>query len=302
MSETLEPRKVEKPFLERWVLTTLALLLRSPVSFGAAVALVAISDLFCTEIVPTAFIDAGWTLVVGSLLLPSFWIFLSLLSRRSDRGFGRSELLQHAASRSVWGGGLLPGCLLAGAGWLLHWALPGSRLLADFVGSYTWNCLLLIAPLGVCYFPLMALAPGLGVVDACQLSKKASRLNSEWVIVLFITALSLTADAFARAGPVGDIVSAAILVFIGVFNYVAYRDIFERRTDYATESVLAFQRRKSLRPTRARPLKGPRPAASPRPPRGPWMDWSRTSLEPQSEAHFPSLRASIQRIVGRNVK
>ncbi len=275
MSETLEPRKVEKPFLGRWVMTALALLVRSPASFGAAVALLAISGLLGTEIVPARLIDAGWTLVVGSLLLPVIWVVLSLLSRRSDRALGRSELLQHAASRTAWGGGLLPGCVLASAGWLLHWALSGSPVLAGFVGSCTWNCAVLVAALGVCYFPLMALVPGLTVLDACQLSKKASRLNGEWMIVLFVVALSLTADGFARAGPVGEIVSAAIVIFIGVFNYVAYRDIFERRTDYATESVFAFEPRRSLRPARPRPSNGPRPEGTPRPRSGPWMDWSR---------------------------
>ena len=241
-------------------------------SFGAAVALVAISDLLGTEVVPASLVDTGWTLVVGSLLLPCYWIVLSLLSRRSDRDFGFSVLLQHMASRRLWGGGLLPGCLLASVGWLLRRALPGSPFLVDFIGSYTWNCLLLVAPLGVCYFPLMALAPGLTIGDACQLSKKASRLNGEWLIVLFVAALSLTADGFARAGPAGDIVSAAILVFIGVFNYVVYRDIFERRTEYAAEAVIAFQPRKSLTPATGRPGNGPRPASRPRPPSGPWMD------------------------------
>lgn len=273
MSETLEPRKVEKPFLGRWVFTTLALLVRSPVSFGAAVAVVAIASLLDAEVVPASLIEAGWTLAAGSLLLPLLWVVSSLLARRSDRDFRRSELLQHAASSSVRGGGLLPGCLLASMGWLLHWALSGSPILADFVGSYMWSCLLLVGPLGVCYFPLMALAPGLTVLESCQLSKRASRLNGEWVIVFFIAVLSLTADAFTRAGPAGDIVSAAILVFIGVFNYVAYRDIFERRADYAAQSALAFQPRRSLPPARPRPLKGPRPAGTPLPPRGSWMDW-----------------------------
>lgn len=278
MSETLEPRKVERPFLGRWVVTALALLLRSPVSFGAAVALLAIFSLLGTGMVPARLIDAGWTLVAGSLLLPLFWVVLSLLARRSDRAVGRSELLQHASSRSVWGGGLLPGCLLASAGWLLHWTLWASPFVANFIGSYTWNCLLLIAPLGVCYFPLMALAPGLTVLEACQLSQKASRLNGEWIIVLFVAALSLTADAFARASPGGDIISAAILVFIAVFNYVAYRDIFERRTDYATESVFAFRPRRSLPPATPLPPDGPRPPGRPRPPSGPWVDSACVSL------------------------
>lgn len=242
MSETLEPRQVDKPFLARWVKTTFALLVSSPATFGAAIVLLATFDLVGSDILPARLIDAGFTIVLGALLLPVFWISLSLLSRQSDRAFRRSDLLQHAASKGVWAGGLLTGCLLASASWLLHLALSASPVLADYAGSCTWNCLLLVAPLGVCYFPLMALAPGLTVIEACQLSKKASRLNGEWMILVFVGALSLAADGIARALPAGGIVTAAILVFIGVFNYVAYRDIFERRADYATESVFAGAR------------------------------------------------------------
>lgn len=78
MSETREPRKVEKPFLGRWVVTALSLLVRSPASFGAVVVLLAIAELLCTYIVPVPLIDTGSTLVVGALLLPAFWIVLSL--------------------------------------------------------------------------------------------------------------------------------------------------------------------------------------------------------------------------------
>jgi hypothetical protein len=277
MSETLEPREVDKPFLGRWVMTALALLGRSPLSFCAAVALLAIVDLLCTYVVPSRLIDAGMTLVAGALLLPVFWIVLSLLSRQSDRAFGRSELLQHAVSRHAWNGRLLPGCLLASGNWLLHWALSASPVLAGLIGSYTWSCLFLVVPLGVCYFPLIALAPGLTMLEACQLSRKASRLNGEWIIILFVAALSLAADGFARAAPVGEIVSAAILVFIGVFNYVAYLDIFERRLDHARQLVFA------ARPSRALPVKGPRPPPlpeKPRPSSGTWVDRS----QPKSTA------------------
>lgn len=269
MSETLEPRRVEKPFLERWVRATLALLARSPATFGAAVAALAIIDLFYIDVVPQRLIDAGSSLIVGALLLPVFWIAMSLLSRRSDRGLDRSALLDLAASRHIWACGLLPGCVLAGANCLLHWALSASPAYADIIGSYTLNCLLLVSPLGVCYFPLVALSPGLSMSEACQLSKKASRLNGEWGIVIFVTALSLAPDAFARAVPAGLIVTAVFLVFIGVFNYVAYLDIFERRVNYAVQPVFAARRR------RAPALKGPPPPPPPerpRPPTGPWVD------------------------------
>lgn len=249
MSETLQPRQVDKPFLARWVRTTFALLAGSPTTFGAAIALLATFDVVGSDVLPARLLYAGFTIVVGALLLPVFWILLSLLSRQSDRAFGRSDLLRYVAYRGVWVGGLLTGCLLASASWLLHRALSANPVLADYAGSCTWNCLLLVAPLGVCFFPLIALAPGLTVIEAFQLSKKASRLNGEWMILVFVGALSLAADGIARALPAGAIVTAAILVFIGIFNYVAYRDIFERRADYATESVLA-----AARPRRQRRL------------------------------------------------
>ncbi|MGH8288031.1 MAG: hypothetical protein ACREV7_03265 [Steroidobacteraceae bacterium] len=298
MSETLEPRQVEKPFLGRWVGTTLALLARSPIAFGAAVALLAILDLFYTDVVPERLVSAGLTLIVGALLLPAFWIVMSALSRHSDRALGRSELLQLAASTRLWGGGLLPGCLLAGVNCVLHWAFPANPVIAGVIGSYTLNCLLLLAPLGVCYFPLLALAPGLTMIDACRLSKKAVRLNDEWIIVMFVAALSLAPDVFAREVPAGVIVTAAFLVFIGVFNYVAYRDIFERRLDYAAQRVFAARPRKALAPKRPR---SPPPPERPRPPTGPWVDleyrgsWRCPRRRPGSTASpSPACRTSQQ--------
>ena len=70
MSEALEPRQVERPFLGRWVRTTFALLAGSPTTFGAAVALLAIFDLLYIDVAPQPLIEAGLTLVVGTLLLP----------------------------------------------------------------------------------------------------------------------------------------------------------------------------------------------------------------------------------------
>lgn len=272
MSETLEPRRVEKPFLGRWIRATFALLAKSPATFGAAVALLSILDLFYIDVVPARLIEASLTLLVGALLLPVFWIVMSLVSRQADRALDRSEVPRLAVSRHVWVSGLLPGCLLAAVNCLLHWTLPPGSAYADVIGSYTLNFLLLVGPLGVCYFPLMALAPGLTIFEACQLSKKASRLNSEWIVVIFITALSAIPDVFGQAVPLGLIVTAALLVFIGVFNYVAYLDIFERRVDYAAQRVFA------ARWGRAPALKGPRrpplPPERPRPPTGPWVDRS----------------------------
>lgn len=254
MSVTLEPRKVEKPFLFRWVRSTCLLILASPVTFVAVIALLALLHLTASELASMPLIEhTGVILAVGLLLLPVLWIALSVLARRSDRPMSHSELRAQLLGARVWGGGLLPGCLLACASWLVRWALARSGAVADVVGSNIWNTLLIVVPLGVCYCPLMGLAPGLSVADACLLSRAASRMNDGWVIVLFVAILSLIADGLQRAGVQPGLVGASFLVFIGVFSYVAYRDIFERRVDYAPQPVVA-RLRKAVPAGRAYPL------------------------------------------------
>jgi hypothetical protein len=61
----------------------------------------------------------------------------------------------------------------------------------------------------------------LPIVGAWQLSRKASRLNGQLVVVLFVAVLSLAAEAFARAGPAGETGTAVIGVFLGVFTLFA---------------------------------------------------------------------------------
>jgi hypothetical protein len=117
----------------------------------------------------------------------------------------------------------------------------------------------------------MALAPGLTLIEAGQLSRKASRLNDEWTIVIFVTLLSLVPDAFSHAVPIGVIVTAAFLVFIGVFIYIAYLDIFERRLDYAAQRVFAVRRGRALAP-KGHPQPRPPPPERPQPPTRPWVD------------------------------
>jgi hypothetical protein len=242
MSETLKPREVEKPFLGRWVRTTFALLLGSPVTFGTVIAVLATADWLAAQIIRSRILDSGATVVASTLLLPLLWIVLGVLARQSDRPVARAELLQHLLDRRVRGGGL-PGCLLASVSGVVHWALEANPVAADLICSSTWNTLLLVLTLGVCYCPLMALAPGISVIEASQLSRSASRLNGEWGIVIFIGALALAADALARTTPVAQVVTAAFLVFTGVFNYVAYCDIFERRAEYATQPLAVRLRR-----------------------------------------------------------
>jgi hypothetical protein len=247
MSEALEPREVEKPFLGRWLMMTLGLLLGAPVTFGVSIALVATISLLAARL-PTILLDTGIVLVTSVLLLLPLWTVLGLLARHAERSPGRTELL-HRMARGVVGASV-PACPLACVSWLVHWALAGSPAIAGVIGSLTWDTLLVVLPLGVCFCPLVALGSGLSVVDTYHLSRKASRLNGEATIVAFMAGLAALADWLAWVLPAAALITAAFLVFTGVFCYVAYRDIFERKTERAAQPVLA-------RPGRRVPVRRP---------------------------------------------
>ncbi|HXN10818.1 MAG TPA: hypothetical protein VN859_06210, partial [Steroidobacteraceae bacterium] len=47
----------------------------------------------------------------------------------------------------------------------------------------------------------------------------------------FVAAIAIAGVAVATALPLFGLTNAALLVFLGILNYVAYRDIFERRSE-----------------------------------------------------------------------
>lgn len=58
-------------------------------------------------------------------------------------------------------------------------------------------------------------------------------------MMLFVGITALTADAISSVVPAYGMPMAATIVFLGVFNYVAYRDIFKRRSGNLPKAVVS---------------------------------------------------------------
>jgi hypothetical protein len=109
----------------------------------------------------------------------------------------------------------------------------------QFIESIAANVLITCIFVGLCYFPLLVLGPELSPRDARYLSKKASQINGELVTWIFVSIVAVGANAVASVAPAYGMTAAAFLVFLGVFNFVAYRDIFERRDANLPKAVAA---------------------------------------------------------------
>jgi len=98
---------------------------------------------------------------------------------------------------------------------------------------------------GPCYFPLLVLVSKVPPLHARHLSRKASDINGWIVIMMLILILDLGAIALASVVPAYGMTTAAFLVFFGVLNYVAYRDIFERRSASHPKEVVGLKLRQT---------------------------------------------------------
>ena len=57
--------------------------------------------------------------------------------------------------------------------------------------------------------------------------------------MVFVAIMALTSKTLASAFPVYGMATGSILVFLGVFSYVAFRDIFEGRASKLPKLVAA---------------------------------------------------------------
>lgn len=208
MNAFLEPQRVEKPYLMRWLRCTVGLILRSPVRFGVVSAVARGAD------------DARMTRIALTAL-----------------GRGR-----------IWANCLVAGAGVAALSWLAAWLAGGIGGGAPKDGSYMQHpgalvdslgmgVVLIVVFLGLCYFPLVAFAPNLSAREARRLSHRASAINEPLVVLLFIGTLALCAYVLSLILPLWGMTMAVCIVFIGVVNYVAYRDIFERRSQNLPKAV-----------------------------------------------------------------
>jgi hypothetical protein len=244
MSDCLEPREVEKPFIGRWLRVTLQLLVRSPIRFGVVIALLGCLDRAAVDAASGYVLDKEWVDRLGRVLLPIVWLLVSAIARGADDASQTWTALASFATRRVWKAAVIIGVELAVLSWVIAWLFGGmGRLLShpkptgylrqpgQFLDSIELSVTLFSVALGLCYFPLVLLWAEVSRKEALWLAKKASDINGRILIPCFIGVLAICADSLARVVPAYGMTTAFFLVFLGTLNYVAYRDIFERRSE-----------------------------------------------------------------------
>jgi hypothetical protein len=250
MSATLEPREVEKPFARRWLRATLALFLRSPFRFAILIALLGCLDTSAVNFANAYFVEKVWVDRLGIAALPPLWLLVSAVARGADENNLTWQTLSRLGRRSVWIGALSAGIPMAALSWFFHSIFHGLGAAAahnppaylrhqgDFLASVEASVVLMVCSLGLTYCPLLALVPGLSASDAHSLSHKADKINGFVTVLTMTTILAIGAIYLASVIPAYGMTTAAFLVIFGVLNYVAYRDIFERRSENLRQNTV----------------------------------------------------------------
>jgi hypothetical protein len=253
MNATLDPREVDKPFVQRWLRAALALLIRSPFRFGILIAVLGCLDTSAMNLANGYVIERVWVDRLGMITLPLLWVFVSAIVRGADDGGRTWEALSNLRRRSVWMGALSVGVGMVALSWFVYSLFSGFGALAtrnphpylqhqgDLLSSIEAGVMLIVSAGGLTYCPLLALVPEISASHARSLSKKAERINGLITIVTMTGILVIGAIYLTSALPAYGMTTAAFLVFFGVLNYVAYRDMFERRDENLPKQVMALQ-------------------------------------------------------------
>jgi hypothetical protein len=220
----------------RWLRMTLRLMVRAPIRFSIAILLLGCLDALVLHLLPNA-IPGRWAHRLGMLLLPLAWVLMAALARGADNSKQNWSALGSFLRPTVWMATLAIGLGLIALDIVIQQLLfPGfdwhdekirSGRILDLTSAQAW---MVTAAGGICFFPLLVLEPALTFQEALRLSKSASEINGRkeirWLILglLFVAAIS---EMFV---PAFGLTIAAWIVFTGVLNYVAYRDIFERQS------------------------------------------------------------------------
>ncbi|MGB6450856.1 MAG: hypothetical protein WBE92_08900 [Steroidobacteraceae bacterium] len=244
MNGTLDPRSVERPFIGRWLRATGALLLRSPLRFGFVIALLGWFDTAIGSALQDFRVQELWVDRVGLVILPLVWLLVCALARGADDPSQSRTALVALLHKRLWiavgtGMGILLALVIAIQGILLGlsdlfstWTdRPVPWHPGQFVGALTVNVVLLIAAFEPCYFPLLLMGGELTNSDARYLSRRAAELNSRELVWFLICISLICANSLASILPAFGLTESAFLVAAGIFNYIAYRDIFERRPE-----------------------------------------------------------------------
>ncbi|MEJ0006155.1 MAG: hypothetical protein WDM77_07135 [Steroidobacteraceae bacterium] len=243
MNATLEPREVERPFRKRWLRMTWQLFVRSPIRFGILIALLGWIDTTAVNLAYGFVVPRVWVDRVGMLCLPLLWVIVSAVARGADDHRQTWTALHELTRWRLWSKALMPGAVLIACSIVIFFVL---QILFDFpapahplaysqkpgalLQTVAAQSFILSVAFGICYAPLLVFWPQLSFKETEKLSRSASALNNRSQINWLIIAL-LGVGLPLELVPTYGMGEAALLVFMGALNYVAYRDIVERRDE-----------------------------------------------------------------------
>jgi hypothetical protein len=227
----------------RWIRTTLQLTLRAPVRFSIAILLLGCLEAFLFRLLPNA-IPGRWPARLGMLLLPLAWVLIAALARGADNSLQNWKALRSLTRPTVWVAALVIGLglvaldiaidllLFPGVHWRNEKLRPG-RLL-DSTAAQAW---MVMTAAGICFFPLLVLEPALSFREAWRFARSATEINGRRTISWLMVGMLFVGALLGLFVPAFGLTTAAWIVFVGVLNYVAYRDIFERQSTNLPEAV-----------------------------------------------------------------
>ena len=214
----------------------LQLLHRAPLRFGAAVALLALLDATAVKWLQGVVVLKIWIEWLGMLALPFAWAFVSAVARGADDRRYTWRAFDGFLRPRLWAGIFVAGACVASLNWIaasllltkgaasVHYANRSGQLLTTWGGQY----FIVYACFGVCFLPLLVSVPQLSVLEARRLSDRAAEINDRREFLKLQLVVGLLGVVLSLVPSFG-VTAAAWVVFMGILNYVAYRDIFERR-------------------------------------------------------------------------
>jgi|HubBroStandDraft_5_1064220.scaffolds.fasta_scaffold11183_4 hypothetical protein len=235
MSDLFEPREVERPFGLRWLKMALQLLVRCPLRFGVIVAALAWLDSSVEGLADGMSIRKMWVDWAALLLLPLLYTFVGAIARGADDPRQTWRAFSGFLGRRLWAGALGAGALMVSIQVAVLWLMQAYPELeyrnapGHFLVSFETQTCVVCMDLGLCFFPLLAFASVVPASELRRVSRSAQALNGATEISRLLIIMLVPAAALDLVPSFG-IGQAVWLVFMGTVSYVAYRDIFERRS------------------------------------------------------------------------